>query len=298
MKKTYTIWMLIILITVFTISGFFYYSRSDERAIKISSNPWVGFTPFIYAQEKGWLDKTPFKFMWLVDLSDNARLYDRGFTQGFTATQYELLRFKDYSRLKPVFLIDRSYGADAILSNHPLSELRTEKEPITVYLELGSLDEDFFNAFIQENKLENLKFILKNSSQKTMTTVSPSGPPTIMLTYAPYITEFLNKGYVTIASTRTMKSFSVIDALYVDERFVVGREDEYRELLSIFNKALQQFKNDPHEYYETIHGYLEGQNYEDFMESTTQIQWLNSGRHKEIEDQLHLQNVSTNRLLD
>ncbi|MBU0632981.1 hypothetical protein KKA17_10090 [bacterium] len=297
MKKTYTILTLTAFIILVVAAVFFYQNSSDKQSIKISSNPWVGFTPFIYAQEKGWLDKTPFKFMWLVDLSDNARLYDRGFTQGFTATQYELLRFKEHSRLKPVFLIDRSYGADAILSNRPLSELSTANEPITVYLELGSLDEDFFNAFIHENKLEKLKFILKNSSQKTMTTVSPSGSAVIMISYAPYVSEFLKKGYVTVASTRSMKSFFVIDALYVDERFVIGREKQYRELLMIFNKALQQFKKDPHEYYETIRGYLEGQSYEDFMDTTTKIQWLNSGIHKDVEAQLYLQNVSIDRLL-
>jgi NitT/TauT family transport system substrate-binding protein len=94
-----------------------------------------------------------------------------------------------------------------------------------------------------------------------------------------------------------MQSFSVIDALFVDERFVNGREDDYRELLTIFNKALDQFKRDPHEYYETIHGYLEGQSYQEFMDSTTQIQWLNSGTHTNIETQLHAQHIETNRLL-
>jgi NitT/TauT family transport system substrate-binding protein len=94
-----------------------------------------------------------------------------------------------------------------------------------------------------------------------------------------------------------MQSFSVIDALFMDERFVNGREDDYRELLTIFNRALDQFKRDPHEYYETIHGYLEGQSYQEFMNSTTQIQWLNSGTHPIIETQLRTQHIETTRLL-
>lgn len=297
MKKSYAILSLVLFIILVVLIGFFYSNRLDKQSIQISSNPWVGFTPFIYAQEKGWLDKTPFKFVWLVDLSENSRLYDSGFTQGFTATQYELLHFKEHSHLKPIFLIDRSYGADVILANRSLNELRAEHKPISVYLELGSLNEDFFKAFVQENGLEKLQFVLKNSSQKMMTTLSPSGYPTIMISYDPYVSEFLKKGYVGVASTRSMQSFSVIDALFVDERFVNGREDDYRELLTIFNKALDQFKRDPHEYYETIHGYLEGQNYQEFMDSTTQIQWLNSGTHTNIETQLHAQHIETNRLL-
>lgn len=297
MKKTYTILVLTVLLIALGVVRNFYDDRSNEQSIKISTNPWVGFTPFIYAQEKGWLDKTPFKFMWLVDLSDNSRLYERSFTQGFTATQYELLHFKDYSRLKPVFLIDRSYGADVILSNRSLKELRTESQPIKVYLELGSLNEDFFQAFIHESGLEKLKFTFINSSQKTMITVSSSGPPSIMISYDPYASAFLKKGYMTVASTRTMSSFFVIDALFVDERSIIGREDEYRELLAIFNKALAQLKSDPHEYYETIKGYLEGQNYQDFIDSTSKIQWLNSGKDKNVEDQLRMQDIATDRLL-
>jgi NitT/TauT family transport system substrate-binding protein len=297
MKKSYTIFALVIFIILVAVIGFFYSSRADKQSIHISSNPWIGFTPFIYAQEKGWLDETPFKFVWLVDLSENSRLYERGFTQGFTATQYELLHFKDYTHLKPVFLIDRSYGADMIVSNRSLSELKKIQKPITVYLELGSLDEDFFNAFIRENGLEKLHFVLTNSSQKMMTKMSPPGLPTIMISYDPYVSEFLKKGYITVASTRSMHSFSVIDALFMDERFVNGREDDYRELLAIFNRALDQLKRDPHEYYQTIHGYLEGQSYQEFMYSTTQIQWLNNGIHKKIENQLHMQHISTNRFL-
>jgi NitT/TauT family transport system substrate-binding protein len=297
MKKSYAILSLVLFIIVVAIVGFFYSNRLDKQPIQISSNPWVGFTPFIYAQEKGWLDKTPFKFVWLVDLSENSRLYDSGFTQGFTATQYELLHFKEHSHLKPVFLIDRSYGADVILANRSLNELRAEHKAITVYLELGSLNEDFFKVFVRENGLEKLQFVLTNSSQKMMMKVGPSDSPTIMISYDPYVSEFLKKGYVRVASTRSMQSFSVIDALFVDERFVNGREDNYKELLAIFDRALDQLRKNPHEYYETIRGYLEGQSYQEFMNSTTQIQWLNSGTHPIIETQLHTQHIETNRLL-
>jgi NitT/TauT family transport system substrate-binding protein len=296
MKKTYIFLLLVVAIIVIGV-GSFYYSRPEEKSIKISSNPWVGFTPFIYAQEKGWLDKTPFQFLWQVDLSDNSRLYERGFTQGFTATQYELLHFKNYTHIKPVFLIDRSYGADVILSNRSLDDLKKSDENVTVYLELGSLNEDFFDAFIQENKLKRLKFTFVNSSQKRMLTLSTSENPMILISYDPYVSEFLKKGYLQVASTRTIKSFFAIDALFVDEEVVNGREKAYGELLSIFNRALKALKENPQEYYNTIKGYLEGQSYEDFMLSTTQIQWLNSGTHKDIQMQLQTQHISTQKLI-
>jgi NitT/TauT family transport system substrate-binding protein len=297
MRKARVIWSIIAALMLAGSGFFYYYSHSDERLIRISTNPWVGFTPFIYAQEKGWLEKTPFRFMWLVDLTDNARLYERGFTQGFTATQYELLHFKKQGHIKPVFLIDRSAGADVILSNATIEELRIAREPVTVYLEMGSLGEDFFNAFVHENGLENIHFTLTNSSQATMSKIDTKGSPVILVSYSPYTTELTKKGFDTIGSTKTMRSFFVIDALYMDERFIDGREKQYQELKTIFNLALERFYADPQEYYETIRGYLEGQSYEEFMASTTQIEWLSENVNSTIPHHLQMQHIATDRLL-
>ncbi len=74
MRKTY-IALLGLLIIAASALGYRYVSNLDQTEIRISSNPWVGFTPFIYAQEKGWLKNTPFRFLWLVDLFENPRLY-------------------------------------------------------------------------------------------------------------------------------------------------------------------------------------------------------------------------------
>lgn len=166
-------WSLILLFLIVGTAALYYVSRPVESSkIRISTNPWVGFTPFIYAQEKGWLENTPFRFIWLVDLSDNARLYERGFTQGFTATQYELSHFKNKNNIKPVFLIDRSHGADAIVSNYSIEKLHTMKEKVDVYLEQGTLNDDFFDAFVAENKLEKVHFHKINGSQKSISTLT------------------------------------------------------------------------------------------------------------------------------
>ena len=110
----------------------------------------------------------------LVDLTDNARLYQRGFTQGFTATQYELLHFKSRKGIKPVFLIDHSSGADAIVSNKSIDELRSSKETVYVYLERGSLNENFFEAFVREYGLGSVVFQQIDASQKKINTVITS----------------------------------------------------------------------------------------------------------------------------
>lgn len=298
MKKARIITFILAFLIIAAAGAMYYFSRPSESAkIQISTNPWVGFTPFIYAQEKGWLEKTPFRFMWLVDLTDNARLYERGFTEGFTATQYELLHFKSKHTIKPVFLIDRSYGADAIVSNRTVDELRKSKEIVDVYLEQGSLNDDFFDAFIVEKGLNKDHFHKIDASQKSISALQETTTPVVIISYEPYLSGLLKKGYQIIASTRTMQTFYVIDALFVKEETIQGREKDFAKLKELFALGIERLQKNPHEYYETIKGYLEGQTYEEFMATTTQIQWLNQNHPDEIIKHLNAQQIKTDRLL-
>lgn len=277
---------------------FLYYASNsyEDRQIRISANPWVGFTPFIYAQEMGWVDEKRFKFLWQVDLSENASLYERGLTHGFTATQYELKHIKSNKHLKPLFLIDRSYGADAVVSNLPIEELLNYDGEIEVYLEMASINEDLFKAFVTENNLGNLKFKRINTDQQTITKLKWKYEPVIALTYSPYISQLTNSGFKVIASTATLKTFDVIDGLYIDVRHLDGRMDDFEELEDIFYKAKDVIEKDPKGFYAVVQNYLDGQSYDQFMESIKQIEWVNDTNRKELIEKLESQQVDTELL--
>jgi NitT/TauT family transport system substrate-binding protein len=235
--------------------------------------------------------------VWLVDLTENARLYERGFTQGFTATQYEWLQFAGKNSIRPVFLIDRSDGADSLLSNRTLDELRTSGFPVKVYLERGSMSEDFFDAFVEAYRLESVRFDRVDASQKNIAVMEMEDEPTVIVSYAPYVSEIIKKGYQPVASTRTISNFYVVDALFVDENVLRGREKEFVRLKKLFTLGVERFRKDPKEYYETIRGYLEGQSYEEFMASMEQIEWLYDEVPGEVRVYLEKQQVKTDRLL-
>lgn len=298
MKKARMLGIVILLLMAAVAALFFVMNRPDPvTQIRISTNPWVGFTPFIYAQEKGWLEETPFRFAWMVDLSDNSRLYERGFTHGFTATQYEMLRIKRNDVLKPVFLIDRSYGGDAIIANRTLEEIRAEKGAVKVFMERGSMNEDFFNAFVREYRLETVPFQRIDRSQKEIMTLGKEDEAALIISYQPYLSELLKRGYRTVASTETMKTFYVIDALFVDENVIRGREKEIKRLKELFAMAVARLREDPQEYYGTIYGYLEGQSYESFIASTREIEWLYAKAPASVVKHLESQNIHTERIL-
>ena len=295
-KNSYFLIILLVLAgSLFGMWKMFQYAKED--VIRISTNPWIGFTPFVYAQEKGWLEETPFKFIWLVDLSDNARLFEKQFAEGFTATQYELLHIKDKEDLTTVFLIDQSYGADAILSNRSVEALRQTHEKINVYLEMGSFNQDMLSAFITENNLNKNKFVLIDSSQKSMEAVRKSNKPVVMITYAPYISRIQEKGFNIIASTRTLKTVHVVDALFAKESSLKEHREEYEQLKHIFNRALAQMHKDPKEFYTTIYGYLEGQSYDDFLLSTQNIKWIDNDIPASITKTFKQQNIPMDKIL-
>lgn len=286
------------LIIVCITGVFLYYASNsyEDKQIRISANPWVGFTPFIYAQEMGWIDEKKFKFLWQVDLSENASLYERGLTQGFTATQYELKHIKNNKHLKPLFLIDRSNGADAVVSNLPLNELKIFEGDIDVYLEMASINEDFFMAFIAENNLQHLKFNRINSDQQTISKLKWKYEPVIALTYSPYVSQLVSSGFKVIASTATLKSFDVIDGLYIDVRHLEGRTNDFIDLEKTFHRAKAIIETDPKGFYDVVKNYLEGQTYEQFIESTKAIEWVNESNLPELIKRLESQQVDTELL--
>ncbi|KIM11461.1 MAG: hypothetical protein KU37_04395 [Sulfuricurvum sp. PC08-66] len=247
-------------------------TNSKEKII-ISSNPWVGFTPFSYAEKKGWLKETPFEFAWSIDLGENKHLFARGFTQGFTATQFEALHINQQGNLTPVFLIDKSNGADAIYSNISLAQL-LQAPRIKAYFENDTLDEDFFDAFLAKHHLERSRFVITSIAQDKITNLSPEKEPQLLISYEPYGTKLVKRGFQPIESTATMKEFLVVDALFINEALLKSHTKDIKHLHMLFERAKKNLLENPKEFYTTIQAYLNGQTYEEFMASLSNIVWL------------------------
>jgi len=275
----------------------FFIKKPVVQEIRISTNPWVGFTPFMYAEQKGWLKDTRFKFVWTVGLDENSKLYERGLTQGFTATQYELFNFKNRDQIKPFFLIDKSYGADVILSNRSIDEIKNSEDKIEAHYELISVNEDMFKAFIAKYNIQKERFTIKNCDQGKMSSFVGSGSPTLLISYEPYVTALTKKGFKRIASTKELDNIQVIDALFMEESAGVAAKKDIVKLKAAFDKAVKALQNDPKEFYSSIGGYLENQSYEEFMSSTKGIEWLNVNPPSKTVEYLKTQGIGVDRLM-
>ena len=249
-------------------------SEHDHKQLRIAANPWVGFTPIVYAQQKGWLDELDIKFLWVVGLEESIKLYKQGLADGFVGTQYEFYSLKERQDLQPYFLFDRSSGADVILSNVSLETLH-QSERIDAYLEITGLNKDLMQAFMAQYGMDCNKTLLHSSDPESLSLMKPGSDPSLLIAYEPYATLIEANGFKRLASTREITQMMVIDALWLNKVSAEEHRGELEAFAQILQRAIERLHADPREYYDTVKSYLKNQSYEEFRSSLEGIEWIN-----------------------
>ena len=286
-----------ILIVPLIVGTFCCCETTHRQEISISINPWVGFTPVAYAQQKGWLDECPIRLLWVVGLEENVKLYRQGLSDGFVATQYEYLRLPDPQKLQPYMLFDRSCGADVILSNRTTDELKSSPQ-IKAILEVTSLNQDLLEAFIKKYQLDSKQFILEPSDPEHLSTIKVSTEPAVLIAYEPYATQVEKNGFQRVASTRTLTETLVIDALWLSAQLSDNDLETVQHFKKAIDRAIAALHTNPREYYQTVQGYLENQSFDEFKASLDGIEWLNTPEQSALaKDSLQKQGITTGRVL-
>ena len=101
--------------------------KNYSDPIRISVNNWIGYTPIFYIHEKGWENRA-IRFATVSSLLESEKMFQAGMTDGFAGTQYEFYHGHAVSQtLVPAILINRSVGADGILSSVGLEALKKQR---------------------------------------------------------------------------------------------------------------------------------------------------------------------------
>lgn len=264
----------------------------EEKKLKISISNWIGYTPLIYAKEKKWLDDLNVKILQVSSLTENLYLYEAGNSDAFVGTQYEYkLAKKTHPSLIPLFLLNRSNGGDMIMSNLSIDELKNSSS-IDAYLEIDSINSILLEDFISSNNLENININYINKDQQYISTLKKSSlkKPTLIVTYSPYYKVLEKNDIDIIASTADELKLLVIDAFFVTKDKYNEHEEKFKKIKSLVDKAIQNLKNNPQEYYDTIKVYYPNMSYEEFISTENKIVWANKGLDKSYENKLNKQN--------
>jgi len=272
-------------------------SVSSPHPLRISANLWIGYSPLFYIQQKGWFKEHNIEMVNVVSLSENMEMYESGFVNAFTGTQYEFEQMrKKIPDLEPTILLDRSLGGDVIMGNRDIDTLQ-KAETINVYLEIDSINKVLLDSFIDlyEINASVLHFINKDSHESSKLAMKEE--PTLIITYTPYDIELKKSGYKVLDTTKNLYLF-VMDALYTDSK----TRDDYTEELVVLNqliaKSLNHLKKDPEEYFSTIKVFFKYKDLHTFLQALKSIQWIYNDRSSKLMQQLESHHIPTDNILE
>eukprot|EP01156_Anaeramoeba_ignava_P007714 Anaeramoba_ignava/a353395_7.p1 GENE.a353395_7~~a353395_7.p1 ORF type:complete len:243 (+),score=27.16 a353395_7:238-966(+) len=142
----------------------------EEKKIQFVVSNWIGYSPLLYAYEKGMLDDMNIELIITNSLQSSLLMFKKNSYEGIASTQRELCIINNKSVDKdvfmPLYIFDRSYGGDAILSNIPKNKLFDEKfEYINIFLEKESINELLFEGLKKLKEWDDTQFKLHNINQ-------------------------------------------------------------------------------------------------------------------------------------
>jgi len=276
-------------------------SQQQQPPIKILTSSWIGYSPLIYANEKGWLKEHNFEISTLVSLGESMMTFRMGEFNGLTTTQYEYQKLNSQGyNLVPVILLDRSNGGDMVMSNQSIDQLSKSTSPIDVYLESNSVNALVFNDFKKAHNLSDKTFHFFNKNQLGIITKIKQQAlvnPTIVISHVPYNYELTQIGFKEVESTRDNPNLLILDALFVTPDTLKTRHSDLQKLKQLVDRALQNLEQDPQEYYKVVKPYIESPSYKEFEQSVRDIKWLNSSIPKELILKINKMPFETRNLL-
>lgn len=265
--------------------------------VRLAVSNWVGYTPLLFLQERGLLgDRVEISNT--ESLGESLNLFEAGFTDGFCGTQAEAM----YANLVgedavPVVLVDRSRGADVVLSNRASVRDIAAGGLVEVFLEMGSINQTLFREFVALHGLESLDYHPNNLSQPSIALMQPAKNETqLIVTYEPYATMLEHAGFHQLASTAQV-DLLVLDALYVRPAVAERHAATLKELAGQIAAALDVLRENPREFYRTVKPYLGGQSYEEFAATLREVEWLTGPVSPEFTAILHANGVKTEWLV-
>lgn len=268
--------------------------------LKISATTWIGYTPLLYAKEKGWLEPYNIKILHVSSLAENMYLYKAGNADAYVGTQYEYSQLIEGDKtLMPIMMFDRSYGGDMIMSNVSVEDLKSTTEKIDAYLEMDSINLTVLEDFLKQHQLDTKSITYLNNDQAAISNLNAANmkKPALIITYVPYDTQLKKQGFHEIASTKDGLDLLVVDALFTTQEKFYQHKEQFVTLKSLVDKAIAAVKNDPKEFYETVKHYMLEIDYDEFLLSLNDIIWINETLEPALQERMKQGNFPTRDLL-
>ena len=241
-----------------------------EKPMVLSTNVWIGYAPFYYAYEKGWLRENGIKFVTTISLGQTLEYFKRGSFDLFTGTNYEYIEAKKVVKdLVGVKLLDISKGGDLIYSNKTIDELKNSPK-IDAYLEVKSINSMLLEKFAKRYKLKKEQLNLINKRADFSIKMKMKKSAVLIVTYKPYDKNLKKVGYRVVVTAQSLK-LKVFDALFVSKKYADKHREKIKRLKNLFDIALEVLQKNPHDFYKAINRYFYYKSYGDFKRDLNSI---------------------------
>ncbi len=261
----------------FSLFLFFGCSPKEHEELKIVTNSWIGYTPLFYAKESGYLDSLGIELITTVSLEEAFNIFSVGKADFVTTTQHEYYELKKtFDSIKPIILIDRSFGGDMIMSNISLNELKNAKR-VEVFLEIDSINSEILKSFIKKYKLDISKMNFIDGDQSEFQAIKNDKSKNILIvTYSPYDKSLKDAGFIELVSTKDLNSIIVIDSICTTDKIINKHNDILKKLKNIIDQSIFEIENNKKDAYKKVSRYLNNISYEEFLASLKKIKWINN----------------------
>jgi len=152
---------------------------------------------------------------------------------------------------------------------------------------MDSVNSTLLEDFIQNYNLHEKQINYINRDQTSISTLSSSTVKNaIIVTYIPYDIELNKHGFKSIASTKDNLNLLVIDAMFTTEKTFSKHQKQFSELKKLVDRAVDVLEKNPREFYKMVKPYLLELNYEEFIQSTQDIEWINKNISPELKQRM------------
>lgn len=223
-------------------------SAPANTAVRIGTQPWIGYGPWWIAQDQGIFTKYGIEaelIDFVTDTEVNAAFASGNMDVANVATHTAIKLYANGVDLKIVLLEDISNAADAIIAPSAIATV-ADLAGKTVAYEEGSTSDLLLHYALAENNMKITDIVAAPMPAADAGAALIAGQVDAAVTYEPYISEAINQNAdIQPLYTAAERPGLISDVLAARTQFAEENPDLMRALLKVWDEAVAFLRENP-----------------------------------------------------
>jgi len=217
--------------------------RDSHQPFKVAFNTWVGYSPLLLAQKKGFLKKqgidVVISMLEGVPEKNSALIKGSVDAVGHTADAAVVSAASGVDG-QIIFVFDQSWGSDGILSKksvHSMKDLKGKR----VALEPGFTGHFFFLTLLRDEGMKPTDVQVVPMETGTAGSTFAAGGVDAAATWQPWLGKVKDLPDAKVLFSSADKPGRIIDILYMDRKVIEARRADVVKLIRAMGKAMDWY---------------------------------------------------------